>query len=561
MPATPLVDHAALLRSRTLNFLRGPLSRSLWADLAAEGHAWTMPTAWTALPRKQWVEHLVTAEARRVASGVTFALDAQVVEAVRAVAADRTVRLPFIPEVLPAPSGMLVAEAPLHTLDTDGVPVIAATWGPALEGFAPGVHLTWWSACPDDLDDTQWPLFPDFDLHLPFAPVIDSRLWRDEQPVGLEHSMAPLRTVVAAWYALSHRAVTVCEQRPEASLGRALAAQKAKNRGVRTATATSPADVRKAVSDAATTRAAEILEKSGGELTGHQEPAALPSSPYGAFPPEHDHELDPARRRIASLYREGASRLHRLETEAAQVYPGVFEYLSELHAANTGSWNPCWVPSVQTAAWLVRQHGAPLKQAGWDAPRLTALAAWRAAGRHALLRPAWMPPHAPEDPAPVELAGPLPAPGLGLLVEDGASLVVMLAYVDEHSCGVPEVVLVHDKGDPAKSSFRDLTKLTLILDGRPGQTLTEAVRRTQHAYDQAAEANGTAVHPTDDADCKNFAAYLGYFTSPLAAACAPGASMTSAEDLTGRSSSASWPPRPSLLPEMTLWLPGSSPAE
>ncbi|MFI7094853.1 hypothetical protein [Streptomyces lydicus] len=93
-----------------------------------------------------------------------------------------------------------------------------------MEGFSPGVHLTWWTAMRHEAQEPNAaaqgrliPMVPDFDLHLPFLPRFDTRLYHQELPSGLLYSAVPLRTVVAAWYALTADSTTLSEQRPQAT--------------------------------------------------------------------------------------------------------------------------------------------------------------------------------------------------------------------------------------------------------------------------------------------------------------------------------------------------------
>ena len=115
------------------------------------------------------------------------------------------------------------------------------------------------------------------------------------------------------------------------------------------------------------------------------------------------------------------------------------------------------------------------------------------------------------------------------------------------------MVLVSDQGAPG-SSFRDLTKLTLLLTG---ETLTDAVRATQKHYDQVAIALGEDPAPNDEALYAEHAGLLSQFIRPLTAACDPEAPVAEAGMLVGRKPEAPWPPEPGLLDEMQLWLLGN----
>lgn len=183
MSADPLADRGALRRDLALEFLRGDGLR-FWTYMAKYRHSWVMPTPWQALPAAEQARRLVQTEEPPVAHRTTFALDAHLCEAVRAVAERRDVAISFTDHTVPAASGILVPAAPLAL--PNGAPLRAVTWGPAMEGLTPGVHLTWWAADPADLVDSERKgvestFFPDEDLHLPFLPIWDSRL---TEPAG-----------------------------------------------------------------------------------------------------------------------------------------------------------------------------------------------------------------------------------------------------------------------------------------------------------------------------------------------------------------------------------------
>ncbi|MFJ5071538.1 hypothetical protein ACIQC7_34490 [Kitasatospora sp. NPDC088556] len=545
-----LPDLAASLRSDHLHYLRSLAARALYSHFESEGHPLLCPAAWTALPRPQRVERVLTAEDRRVAAGTTFVLDTPVVDAVRAVAADRTVPLVFTEDVLPAPSGMLVTAAPLH--DLGQYSVVAASWGPAMEGFGPGVHLTWWTDG-RAVNEGKTPLLRDFELHLPFPPIVDSRLIQADLPDGLSYSAGPLRAVVAAWYALTGPGTEITEQRPSPVIGRALAAQKAKQRGVRVATTTSAEATRQAVLDQAAAQHARLLDTHGPQIGGIDPSTTPPQQPsHGPFPAELDHQLPPDQRRTAQLYREAAERWTRREMEIFQQYPGILEQLEELRVRDHGNWQPwCWMPISEVALWLIRQWNVPAEQALWDAARIAAIGAWRSGGRHALVHGGPRHIQLPDDPVPGRALRGLPVPGIGVVVEDGPQVRLVLACLDQpagHDGG--ELVLLDDGGERS-GGFRDLTKTTLLL--ADGQSLTEAVKATSRYYDAMNRAGGrTPLPEPGEAAFVQQAAFMGWFTGVLAAASAPGAMDDAGADA-GRKPAASWPPEPSLVPELVLW--------
>ncbi|MFG2684338.1 hypothetical protein [Streptomyces sp. NPDC048392] len=555
MTVHPLADHAAALRTKSIDFVRSPLAVELWSMLLSEGQAFTMPAQWGALPRQQQAQQLLKSEDRRIAGGTTFAVDATVVDAVKAAGQDRQMQLPFTEDLLPAPAGLLVSEAPMGEV-ANGWPMSVVTWGPPMDGFAPGVHLAWWSIPPIELSnpDRQLPIYPDFDLHLPLPPIMDSRLWESNVPFGYRYSQILLRTVVATWYALSTEAVKVVEQRPEPALGRALAAQKAKRRGVRVATAATVATVLESITATAEERSAQLRAEHGGAVTGGFDSVAPTprAASHGVFASAQDGELQPELRKIAHLYRTAAEHWHRLETEVDQVYPGIFQHLEELRVREHGEWPTwCWMPSFRLTALLMHAYEASLEQAMWDAPRIAAVGAWLSGGRQALLPADDLEPQLPADRAPFGLGGRMPVPGLGLIMPSSDGALLCLAYIDhDERTPMGELILVSNEGKHG-NGFRDLAKHTLFL---ADTTLTEAVKATQLYYDQAALKNGEKPRPADDTLYTQYAEWFGFFTGLLEATCSSETVMVDTGGMTGRKPALSWPPEPGLLAETQLWL-------
>ncbi|MFI6688034.1 hypothetical protein [Streptomyces sp. NPDC050485] len=560
MPAHPLADLAASLRSRTLTFLRAPVSREFWDMLLDQGHAFVMPAAWSALPRSRQIEGLLAAEGKRVADGTTFAMAADLVRAAREVGHDQSIPLPFTPDVLPSPSGMLVfsEDEPLTHIPP-GDPVVAVTWGPPMDGFSPGVHLTWWAAMGEEEQEEDAaargrliPVVPDFDLHLSYLPLFDTRLHLKQLPSGLIYSAVPLRTVVAAWYALTADSTTHREERPNATVTQALREQKAKKRGVQVATTSGTSSARQDITERAAQKLREVSD--GDIFEPAPELAATPKkADHGVFDATLDHQLEAGHRRLAHIYREAADHWHRLEMQAAQRYPGVFESLEELRAQEGSQWQPwCWMPTVRVSRWLITMYDAPVDQAMWDGPRIAALGAWRSAGRHSVLTTLPLQATA-SDRVPAELTETMPAPGLGLIIDDNGTVHLLLTYLDEigdRGTADAELVLISNYGEPTRM-LEDITKLTVFLTG---DNLLDAVKATEAYYDRAAVQNGTEPHPTDEALYAEHAYAVGLFTGLLAGICAPGAELQDAGALTRRKLPAPWPPEPNVLSETTLWL-------
>lgn len=565
MPVHPLADQAATLRATALKYVRSPLSREFWSWLVQEGRSFIMPAAWAAWPPARQIESVLAAESKRISEGTTFAMSDDLVRAARDVGADQSIPLPFAADVVPAPAGMLAfsADEPLMYINSN--PVIAVTWGPPLEGFSEGVHLTWWTAMPEQGQEPDAvalgrviPMVPDFEVHLPFLPHFDVRLYQDKQelPSGLLYSAIALRTVVAAWYALTADSTALSEQRPQAAVTQALKELKAKKRGVQIAT--SGGDAHSSITERAAHKWREVREQYDLFDPGPELAATPKTVSHGVFEAALDHQLDTGHRRIAHLYREAADHWHRLEAQSLQKYPGVFAGLEELRARESERWKPwCWVPSHRVAAWLMEVYDTPADEALWDGARIAALGAWRNGGRHSVLTP--LPDQATAfDRVPVDLPETMPVPGLGMVVDDNGTLHLLLACLDDADGEGPadaELLLISNYGEPARM-LENVTKLTLFLTQG---TYLDALKATQAYYDAAAVQNGRKPPAPDEAAYIEHAATMAAFTGLLSGICAPSAPLHDAGALTGRKLPAPWPPEPNVLSEMTLWLPTGTP--
>jgi hypothetical protein len=563
MAVHPLADQAALLRAKSLAFLRAPVSREFWKMIMDGGHSFVMPAAWQALPRARQIESVIAAEDKRIADGTTFAMADDLRQAAHAVGQDQSIPLPFTEDVLPAPCGMLVFSAQEPLLHVNSLPVIAVTWGPPMEGFSPeGVHLTWWTAMGDEHQKPDAaargqliPMMPDFDLHLSFLPQFDTRLHYSNAELSSEqlYSAVPLRTVVAAWYALTATSTTLSEQRPRATLTQTLKELKAKRRGVQVATTGATDTARRDITDRAADKMRQLVEPNIMFKPAPETAATPRTVSYGVFEAGLDHQLDPAHRRIARIYREAAAHWHRLEMQALQRYPGIFTFLEELRTREHEQWQPwCWMPSSRVAARLMKMYNTPTNRAMWDGPRIAALGAWRSGGRHSVLTTMPIGSTA-SDCVPAELPEIMLAPGLGMVIDANGTVDLLLACLDDASDRGPaeaELLLISNYGEPARM-LEDVTKLTVYLTGND---LLDAVKITQAYYDDAAVRNGREPQPADDTAAAEHAKTLGQFTGLLAGICSPDAVLQDAGALTGRKLSAPWPPQPNVLSETTLWL-------
>ncbi|WP_159033105.1 hypothetical protein [Streptomyces fodineus] len=567
MPVHPFASQVGALRLKSLKFLRSSVSHEFWSMIMREGQSFIMPASWGALPRTRQVESLIATECKRVADGTTFAMDHDLIQAARAVGQDQSIPLPFTADVLPAPSGMLgfSEEEPLMYIDSD--PVIAVTWGPPLEGFGPGVHLTWWTAMrgEDQEPDAEAlgrlvPMVPDFEVHLSFLPRFDTRLHQSNQELdsGLLYSAVPLRTVVAAWYSLTADSTTLSEQRPQATVTQALKELRAKRRGVQVAVSRGADTARLGITERATQKMRQLGELSDMFKPSPEVAPTTTKVSHGVFEAALDHQLDASHWRLAQIYREAADHWHRLEMQAIQRYPGVFAYLEELRAREREQWQPwCWMPSIRVSAWLKEFYNVPAEQAMWDGPRIAALGAWRSGGRHSVLTTLPLQATA-TDQVPINLPETMPAPGLGMVIDSNGTAHLLLACLDDVSDRSPvqaELLIISNEGEPARM-LEDVTKVTVFLTGND---LLDAVKITQAHYDDAAVQNGLKPAPADEAMYVEHTYAMGLFTGLLSGICAPGAELQDVGALTGRKMPAAWPPEPNVLSETTLWLLADTP--
>ncbi|MEU7148667.1 hypothetical protein AB0B15_11590 [Streptomyces sp. NPDC045456] len=565
-----LVDRAAALRLGLLRYHRGPNAYTMTAAMLREGEQFAMPAQWRELCVEEQAERLVSAEVRRVSDARLFALAAPVVEAVRAVA-DQPIALPLLPAVLPAPSGMIVFAQPVSVTQSGAV-VTAATWGPLPGDSAEGVHLTWWSdrraaagragsatgtgSEPGTEDLLRAiPLLHEYGLPVHFVPVIDQRLYASgpDGVTGTAHAPA-LRAIVAAWYALSEKLVPTRELRADPVTGRALAAEKARHRGVQYGTAT---DVR-ALADGVVQAAAKVEAKVRedhpevvGELSSLVRATTMPLSGLDeVFAPDRDLELPTASRWLPRLYRSAAQSLQQLEASCEESYPGVFDALEEQRARTFGSWPQwCWMPVARVAAQLVSAFRAAMStELVADATVIAALGAWRAGGRHALAMT-----HIPVVDAvpPRELPDRLPVPaatlihinadlsysgGLLAFLEAGPDHRPELRFLDYHTLG-PRLRTCHDwqlvlSGDTAQEAAAATARIALHPAGEDGRPMTDA------------EVAG---------DISNvFAPYLPALN--LLAAPAPVSPLQDVAGVLQRRPARHGPPPAGWAPHMTMWI-------
>ncbi|WP_414167192.1 hypothetical protein ACMATS_06160 [Streptoverticillium reticulum] len=554
-----------------MQHLRSPYGAGKIAVQIDRGLSFTMPSQWRRLPADEQARRLAAAETRRIAEARLYAFDDAAVDAVRAVADDMQIQMPVTKDVLPAPSGMLVFSSPVSVPADDGI-ITAATWGPAMDGFGEGVHLSWWSdtrayaekavaageATADDAERvvrTSGPLLLHVDMHLPFVPAVDGRLYPISELEGQDLVSAPaIRAIVAAWYALKHGLVTTVEMRAEASVGRALAAEKAKHRGVVLTTADDAGAVTKAVAERASALAAEHVPTVGGLTSPNR---IRPTETDEAFLVSRDDELPPSARWLPEVYRAAAHPLKALEEEASQRYPGVFEVLEELRAREFGQWPSwCWMPMSRVATALVTQYGSrDHDDIVQDAIVIAGLGAWRAKGRTAVTID-WIPePQERTELAPADFPDRLPFHGVELVhteqADDGSVSYAggVLAFMDYNKDRAELLFLDHYNRGPG---IRDVREWQLLLTG---STLAEAAEAT--AAVSLLPEKETGGRWTREDLAAHLADRLGDYLPYLSMYAAPDANKAAIREagaVLGRRPEQSWPPEPGSGPHMTMWM-------
>ncbi|WP_394426444.1 hypothetical protein [Streptomyces sp. SGAir0957] len=571
-----LVNAAAATRLGTLLHLRGPEGRTVVAQNMAHGSSYTMPADWRRLPASEQARALVNAEARRIADARVYAFDETAVSALRAVADDLDVLMPVSADLVPSPSGMIFFASPVSVSADEGI-ITAATWGPPMDGFGDGVHLTWWTdtlaftkrelaagrVSPGDAEYRKrffGPLMLHVDMHLPFVPLVDIRLVPLAELQGPDRDSAPaIRAIIAAWYALKHGLVPVREERADPDLGRALAEEKAKHRGVQVARAEDAQDLAAAVREQAHLAAQKLPQQAMGGLSNPDQ--VLPCELDEAFLPGRDEELDPGLRWATRLYRDAAQPLAILEEEAQQRYPGIFDHLEEVRAREYGNWPKwCWVPYSRVARALADLGSVKdVDLALQHAVVIAGLGAWKACGRNAVVLD-WLPdPGDRTDLVPADIPAELPFHGAALLhtdVKDGVPVYSggMLAFLDYNTNEQrAELLCLDHNGGPG---MKDVYEWQLLLSG---STVPEAAEATAAVSLLPAKPSGeqTTREELTELITGVFGRYFP-FLATLADPTGNNAVVGEVAAALGRRPPQAWPPAGGGR-HMTLWLTRPAP--
>lgn len=262
---------------------------------------------------------------------------------------------------------------------------------------------------------------------------------------------------------------------------------------------------------------------------------------------------------LPAMYRAAAARLEKLEREAEQRYPGIFERLDterEAAGATVPSW--CWLPVARVQEVLAHHctgHGtgvegaSPAAHRSVDAARLASIGAWRAAGRH-MVHPdddlvSW--PHGAEcdegDVMPVDLPGRWPLFGLYVVFLSPNPAVqaeggfLHLEWDEREQRAALRIAL--DTEPAADLERLDVRSLHLV-----GETILEAARRTVRAV-----PSGTDLATASGSDLDRSAALLAgqnrFWVRAADRLTSPQVAFVDAAQVLGRAPGAVWPPEQS----------------
>ncbi|MFE3944183.1 hypothetical protein ACFXPV_20235 [Streptomyces sp. NPDC059118] len=215
-----------------------------------------------------------------------------------------------------------------------------------------------------------------------------------------------------------------------------------------------------------------------------------------SFIEHRDGETPETLRWLPAMYRAAAARLEKLERQAEQRYPGIFERLNTERAAagaTVPSW--CWLPVARVHEVLAHHytgHGSgiegvsPTAERSVDAARLASIGAWRAAGRHMVHPDGDLVPWPQEaeceggDELPVDLPGRWPLFGLYVVFLSPNPTVqakggfLHLEWDEREQRAVLRIA-------PDTEPVADLERLDVQPLHLVGDTIPEAARRTVRA--------------------------------------------------------------------------------
>jgi hypothetical protein len=343
------------------------------------GQEFALAPSWESGTAAKKARHLAEAELDRIESGPLIAITPQAMAVLKPLLDDPTWQAVLSEELLPAPSGMLVFPAPVF--EHRDAKIATFVWGPnhsdepkqplALNGWVkPDKHTTFATGgAPKDA-----PLVPALALPLALSPHLNWHLTATME--SNDYLVVCARSVTALWYALD------CG---------ALVARHVKVAKGPTVTVLEPGDEASAdLVRAAITLAWDVHAVAGGH--SGDEDAATVTAAGGVYAIERDDEAPGPLRTLPQAYRDLAVKMALTESSATDRWPGVWSELdriisADLAAKSSGEPGGDWVSiSVTgTAKVLADRFGVDDSEARRYAPAVAGLAAWRAAGRHAML--------------------------------------------------------------------------------------------------------------------------------------------------------------------------------
>jgi hypothetical protein len=378
-PSDPLA-HATETRHRLLRYLRHGSATTWWRSMIDAGQEFALAPAWRSGTAAEQARHLAAAERDRIESGPLIVVDPEVMVALKPLFDDPTWQAVLSADLLPAPSGMLVFPTPVF--DHRDAAIATFVWGPnhddeprqplTLNGWVkPDKHTTFATGVPVPKDA---PLVPVLALPLAFSPHLNWHLTDTMETA--DYTVVCARSVTALWYALACGAVTAWSTKA-AKGPEAMVLELSEGAAVESVYA--------AIASAWDAHAA-----TGGHTGGDDGAAVTAAS--GVYAVERDAQAPHSISALAQAYRDLTVKIALTESSASDRWPGVWSTLDRIIAADvaaksSGAPESEWVSiSVTgTAKTLVKKFDIDPNQARRYAPAIAGLAAWRSAGRHAIV--------------------------------------------------------------------------------------------------------------------------------------------------------------------------------
>lgn len=330
-----------------------------WALQMRSGIRFLLTPAARAHPNaEQQARHLAQAEQDRLGQAQLYHLDDQATQrALITPPAQQDAR-----ELAPSTAGFVVWSRPVARTDS-GVPVVAASWGPAEEY---GTWVSWWS----DTAETARIHNLDVDLQLNVNGLLmyEREAWllpgpppsQLEQPENPEYGV--YQALYGTWSAIAHGALQADEKQPQAMLCN---------------------QIRQAGLEERRVHVYRALPDQTPSVPPTKQRPTRDDAYDAAFTADRDRDLAEPFHWIPALYRSATGRVQRIEAQLARRWPEVFERLETMHAHSSGHWPQwCWMPIGRVATVLgeIAPQSTMAAQAA-EASKVAAIAAWRASGR------------------------------------------------------------------------------------------------------------------------------------------------------------------------------------